>query len=175
MSSATRPRTCHERGERWTHLTGLESQICLLGGCLLMTYVPLSPSLRVNTPDLPHMDVLHSVSPCSSLVERGEGERGTHRVLHVGAGQVEVLELLLEVLGEAVHGLVREVVVLSLGEVAARGRGGSAQVEREGEEGERGRTRSCTAVRGLDDSVEWSRSIGKASRTGQVGLLVREG
>lgn len=32
------------------YLLGDDSQICLLGGCLLSTYVPLDPSFNVNTP-----------------------------------------------------------------------------------------------------------------------------
>ncbi|KAF8239339.1 hypothetical protein L208DRAFT_86967 [Tricholoma matsutake] len=32
------------------HLNGDEIYICLFGGCLLITYVPLSPSMRVRTP-----------------------------------------------------------------------------------------------------------------------------
>ena len=42
-------RVLNRRGS-WTDLTGDESQICLFGGCLLMTYVPFEPRLRVNTP-----------------------------------------------------------------------------------------------------------------------------
>jgi hypothetical protein len=33
-----------------THLKGDDSHICLLGGCLLITYVPLSSRLSVKTP-----------------------------------------------------------------------------------------------------------------------------
>ena len=33
-----------------THVVGEESQICLFGVCLLMTYVPLSPRRSVSTP-----------------------------------------------------------------------------------------------------------------------------
>lgn len=34
-----------------TRLKGLLNQICWLGGCLLITYVPWGPSDMVNTPD----------------------------------------------------------------------------------------------------------------------------
>jgi hypothetical protein len=34
-----------------THLTGDDSQICLLGVCLLITKVPFWPSFTVSTPD----------------------------------------------------------------------------------------------------------------------------
>lgn len=36
---------------RGTYDLGLDSQICLLGGCLLITYVPCEPQRRFNTPD----------------------------------------------------------------------------------------------------------------------------
>lgn len=35
---------------RVTYEVGDESQICLFGGCLLITYVPASPRCRVKTP-----------------------------------------------------------------------------------------------------------------------------
>ena len=41
--------SCAEDGEL-SHLTGDESQIWRLGACLLITNVPLSPSLMVSTP-----------------------------------------------------------------------------------------------------------------------------
>lgn len=37
-----------------TRLKGLLNQICWLGGCLLITYVPWGPSDMVNTPDYSH-------------------------------------------------------------------------------------------------------------------------
>ena len=43
-----RYRTVRDNGH--THLTGEESQICLFGGCLLITYVPCWPRSRVMTP-----------------------------------------------------------------------------------------------------------------------------
>lgn len=36
-----------------TDLKGLLNQICWLGGCLLITYVPCGPNDKVNTPDYP--------------------------------------------------------------------------------------------------------------------------
>ena len=50
---------CMDRGEyvslvysneSRTYLSGDDNQICLLGGCLLMTYVVLSPTFNVKTP-----------------------------------------------------------------------------------------------------------------------------
>ena len=38
------------QGRLKTHLKGDDNHICLLGGCLLITYVPLSPKLSVKTP-----------------------------------------------------------------------------------------------------------------------------
>lgn len=87
-----------------THLMGLESQICLFGGCLLTTYVPFSPSLTVKTPDLPHVETLQSVSAYAG--RRRSARRETHRVLDVDSRELDLFKLLLEVFGEAVHGRV---------------------------------------------------------------------
>ena len=42
----------HETLDGWegTHLTGEDSQICLFGGCLLITYLPCVPRSSVSTP-----------------------------------------------------------------------------------------------------------------------------
>lgn len=54
----------------WANLTGDESQICLFGGCLLITYVPFEPRLSVNTPlcNNVHKRVVTSFAP-AGLVE----------------------------------------------------------------------------------------------------------
>lgn len=97
----------------------------------------------MRTLDLPHIDVLLSVSVRFRLV-RGRDEGEAHRVLDVEAGDVELLELLLEVLCEVVHGRVGNVVVLSLGQVAAVcARESQSEAQRERGE-EEVRTRWCT-------------------------------
>ena len=42
----------HETLDGWegAHLTGEDSQICLFGGCLLITYLPCVPRSSVSTP-----------------------------------------------------------------------------------------------------------------------------
>jgi hypothetical protein len=65
-------------------LNGEESQICLFGGCLLITYVPFSPSARVRTP----------------LCEQGKRLEVSRRtVILIGEGTVYAHDILARIQG----------------------------------------------------------------------------
>lgn len=51
-----------------THLVGLLNQICLFGGCLLITYVPVGATFKVSTPcEYSISQSLSAAEGCSSM------------------------------------------------------------------------------------------------------------
>jgi hypothetical protein len=74
-----RQETVKDNGSMNTNLTGEESQICLLGGCLLITYVPWWPRSRVMTP-------LYRREKVSGQMRSMHRASGTHNVLDLKRG-----------------------------------------------------------------------------------------
>ena len=84
------------------------SQICLFGGCLLMTKVPFVSRARVRTPDCPQEETLFDQCSVWGFTER----RGvTDGVFDVVAVFGDGFDEFFEVIGEGIHRLVRYCVV----------------------------------------------------------------
>ena len=87
-----------------THLTGEDSQICMFGGCLLITYVPFSPSFRVRTPLCAPEEHMRYIEPRKESLT-------THGIFHFVTGFAHLVNNLLQLLKQQLHGVVREIVV----------------------------------------------------------------
>ena len=85
--------------------------------------MPWSPNRTVKTPDFPHMEALYLGQSFSLILEWVCSPTATPRVLAVVRGglvRVDRLDRLLEILGQPVHSLVRDIVVLAVGQLAVR-------------------------------------------------------